>query len=263
MAYYSGKVASKNLYSTLIGHIAAVQPGESLAWWKKESSLDSDGVYTSTGSSGSERIVLVFRENTIGSSITVGTAKDYTPGVINTAGAFDQLRVQNMVYYTSAQADSVEVSYDINITKDRIIIHLQGDKLIAAWQNPVLYIGMPIKYDVNDRRCVVLAISENPVSHAGGLYVLQDANNVPNPVYTWHHVNSPGNPSWGNSAFLEVLHFGYGLEGLRGEFEGLYVTNPLNMVDGTEVDVTGTRFKTIVSKGAGNFPRATFLLKMS
>lgn len=264
MAYYSGSVAAKNLFTTILNHITAVQPGETQAWWVKESSVETDGVYTSTGSSGNERIVLVFREHTVGQRFTVGMAKDYTPGAINTAGAFDSLQTWDVYYYSAIQNEDVIVSYDVNVTKDRVIIHVQGDKLISAWQNTVIFLGMPLRYDPNDHLCIVKAQSEG-----GGvnnkITVLQDSINTMYQNYDWFSVQSPANPSWGNTYFLETLHFGYGNEGLRGELDGIYGTHPGELVDGDEIDVLGTRYKVIISRGVGqnNFPRTALLLKMA
>ena len=51
--FYTGEVQAKDLYNEIIARITTIQPGESTPWWNKESSTDADGVYTSTGSTGS------------------------------------------------------------------------------------------------------------------------------------------------------------------------------------------------------------------
>jgi hypothetical protein len=55
--YFTGTVAAKDLYTTILNKITQVQAGQSEAWWKKESSLDSDGVYTSKGSTGKRALM--------------------------------------------------------------------------------------------------------------------------------------------------------------------------------------------------------------
>jgi len=266
MTYYTGSVPARNLFSTILGHITAVQPGETTSWWKKESSLDADGAYTSVGSSGTERIVLVFREANVGREFTAGFARDYTPGAVNTAGAFDNITTSQVKYFTATQNQDIVITYDVNVTKDRVIIHVQGDKLISGWQNTVVYLGMPIRYDSTDKRCVVFAQSENAAAaYNSKLNFLQDSVNAMFKAYDWKYVDSPGNPSWGNNYFLETLHFGIVGEGLRGELEGLYGTNPTGMVDGDDIDVLGERYKVVIVQNYiyNAFPRTALLIKKS
>jgi hypothetical protein len=264
MAFYSGEVLAKDLLSTILGHITAVQPGESAAWWVKESSLDSDGVYTSRGSTGAERIVLVFREGTVGANIVVGVARDYTPGAINTAGAFDTLTTINLRYFSATEDQNNKVKYNLSVTPDRIILHLQGDKLVGTWQNSVVFLGMPIRYNINDKKCVVLCSSENALT-TSQIRLIEDSIGQTNVNYNWYYVASPSNPSWGNTYFVETLHFGLANEGLRGELDGLYGTNPNGLVDGDEIDINGKRYLVIKRQVQGNngFPRDTLLLRKS
>lgn len=264
MPYFTGTVQAKNLYTTIRDLITQVQPGENVAWWKNESSLATDGALTSTGSTGSERIVIVLREHTVGLKMVIGTARDYTPGAVNTAGTFDELNTQEIGYYTAAQTEAALVTYDLNVTKDRIILHLQGDKLISTWGNPIAFVGMPIRYDVNDRKCVVHAISESAVT-ANKCIVVENSIGQTKQSYDWYYTASPANPSWGNNVFLETFHFGLAGEGLRGELDGIFGCHPDGMVDGDDVDVAGVMYKVIQRKATGNngFPRTCYLMKKS
>jgi hypothetical protein len=264
MAYFTGQVQAKDLFSTILTKITQVQAGETESWWKKESSLDADGVYTSKGSSGNERIVLVFREGTAGLSFLYGVARDYTPGAVNTAGAFDNLVTGNLEYYTSTQDQTTMVTYDISVTRDRVIIHVQGDKLISSYANSVAFLGMPLRYDINDKKCIVYAASEDAVVN-GSPRVLEDSIGNVHQNYNWYYIASPGNPSWGNNFFVETLHFGKGSEGLRGELDGLYTTHPSGLIDGDVIDVNGTQFKVIkrVSNGSTAFPRDCMLMRLN
>lgn len=262
MAYFTGQVTAKDLFNTILTKITQVQAGESESWWKKESSIDADGAYTSKGSSGQERIVLVFNPGVKGHYIQAGTAKDYTPGAVNTAGAFTYLEVQNVEYFTSVQDENTLVSYDLSVTPDRVILHVQGDKLIAAWANSVIFLGMPIRYDINDRTCIAKITSED--SNVNSLCrVIEDSIGQMQQNYNWYYVGSPGNPSWGNNFFLETFHFGKTGEGLRGELDGLYGTHSDGLVDGDIIDVNGTKFKVIkrVANGNNGFPRECLLMR--
>lgn len=262
--YYTGTVKAQDLYNELVQRITAVQPGESAAWWTNQSSLAADGVFSSTGATGNERIVMILRPGTVGNFITIGYARDYTPGVINTTGAFDVQDVQNMRYFTAVQAATAEVTYHLNITKDRIILHLQGDKLITGWTNSVAYIGMPIRYDTNDKKCIVKCFSEDAPS-ATRVRLIQDSINQTLQDYLWYYTASPGNPSWGNNFFLEPLHFGKAGEGLRGELDGLFGLHPDGLVDGNVINSNGNDYLVIkrTSTGANGFPRECLALKMS
>lgn len=262
--YYSGVVKAQNLYNEIVQKITAIQPGESAAWWVNQSSLAADGVFASTGSTGSERIVAILRPGTVGNFLIVGYARDYTPGVINTTGAFDVQDVQNMRYYTAVQTGDAEVTYHLNVTKDRIILHVQGDKLISGWLNSVVYLGMPIRYDVNDKKCIVKVFSEDaPVGTR--VRLIQDSINQTLQDYTWHYTASPGNPSWGNNYFLEPFHFGKTGEGLRGELDGLYGLHPDGLVDGNIINSNGNDYLIIkrTATGSNGFPRECLALKMS
>ena len=198
--FYTGEVQANDLYNEIIAKITAIQPGETTPWWNKESSLDSDGVYTSTGSTGSERIVLILREGVIGKNLIAGFARDYTAGSINTTGAFDNSSVDIVDYFSAVQAGTTLVRYNLNVTKDRVILHVQGDKLVAATNSSVTYLGMPIRYDVSDKYCVVNAISTNaPV--ASRIKLIQDSIGQVLFDYLWYYTASPGNPSWGNNHF--------------------------------------------------------------
>ena len=263
--YYEGKVKASSLFTTIVSKITAIQPGETAAWWKKESSLEADGVYTSTGSTGSERIVAILRPGIVGHYITVGFARDYTPGAINTAGAFDVMEVTDMRYFSAVQASGdVEVTYHLNVTKDRIILHLAGDKLISTWSNCVTYIGMPIRYDVTDKRCIVKAMSENSLS-TSACRLIQDSLNQTLQDYPWSYTAAPDGPSWGNNYFLEPLHFGKSGEGLRGELDGLFRLHSAGVVDGNIINSNGSDYLVIKRQSNGNnsFPRTTLALKMS
>lgn len=262
--YYTGVVNAKDIYQEIIAKITAVQPGSGTAWWRKESSLDSDGVFTSTGETGTERIVLILRQGTIGSNIIVGMARDYTPGAVNTTGAFDNVTVSNFNYYTGTKSGDTLVTYHLSVTKNRIILHLQGDKQLSWWQNPVVFLGMPIRYSDTDKRCILRAISEtSPIASFPTL--IEDSIGNINISYTWHHTAAPSNPSWGGHYFLEPLHFGKSGEGLRGELDGLYGLSGDNVVDGDVIDVNGNKYLVIkrVATGSNAFPRDTYAMKMT
>lgn len=262
--YHTGKVKAQDLYNAIVSKVTAVQPGESTAWWTNQSSLAADGVFASTGSTGNERIIAIIRPGTVGHFLVIGYARDYTPGSINTTGAFDLAEVQNMEYFTTAQAATAEVTYHLNITKDRIILHIQGDKLITGWANGVAYIGMPIRYDVNDKRCIVKCFSEDaPIKER--IRLIQDSINQTLQDYTWHWTASPGNPSWGGNYFIEPLCFGKTGEGLRGELDGLFGMHPDGVVDGNVVNSNGNDYLIIKRTVNGNngFPRDCLALKMS
>ena len=262
--FYSGKVMASNLFNEIVSKITAVQPGESTSWWKNESSLAADGVFTSTGSTGSERIVVILREGVKGHYITAGFARDYTPGAINTTGAFDVADVSNLEYFSAVQPVTAEVTYNLNVTKDRIILHIQGDKLISTWTNGLVYLGMPIRYDINDALCLVKVQSEDaPV--ASRIRLIQDSIGQTLQDYLWYYTASPGNPSWGNNHFLEPLHFGKVGEGLRGELDGLFGMHPDGTVDGNIINSNGVDYLIVkrTANGSNGFPRDTLALKMS
>ena len=264
MAYYTGSVQAKDLFATLLDKITMVHPGASESWWKKESSIESDSVYVSTGASGKERIVFTFKEGVVGQYITWGTAKDYTPGAANLAGSFVQPKSNNMYYFKDKQDPNVVVNYDLNITKDRIILHLQGDKLINNWNNPVMFFGIPVRYDQDDRTCIVRAMSEGWDASTSYPSLCEDSIGNAWPQYAWQYAGSPVNPSWGGNYFTETLHLAHNTEGLRGELEGIYGTAPGKITDGDIVDIQGTQFKAIqrVTYGYNAFPRDILLLKM-
>lgn len=265
MGYHTGIVQARDLFQTILAKITQTQPEASSPYWKSEASLASDAVFTSRGTSGSDRIVLTFKEGVIGHYFIVGYAKDYTPGAVNTAGAFSMLQEQNIMYYSTVQNVDVMVTYHLSITAERIIIHVQGDKLITQWQNTVLFLGTPIRYDANDKLCVIKSASENSYSTADRCFVIEDSIGVNHRPYTWHSTQSPGSPSWGNKYFVETFHFGFGAEGLRGEIDGLYGAHDSGLVDGDQVDVNGKRYLVIIRRAAGtnSFPRTCLLMRMS
>lgn len=264
MAFYTGVARAEHLLQTIVDVITSIHPGETAAWWKNEASHKDDGmVLTSVGSTGTERIVLIFKEGTIGSDFQMGIARDYTPGAVNTMGVFDTEELNTVDYYNTTQNIDVPVTYNLSVTEDRVIIHLQGDKLIASWQNPVVFLGMPTRYDLNDKKCIVKASSEDDY-HANLLTVIEDSIGQTLQNYSWYYVGSPGNPSWGNHFFIETLHFGLGSEGLRGEIDGLYGSHDDGLVDGDIIDVNGTNFLVIKRGAYGNnaFPRSTLFMRM-
>lgn len=262
--FYSGTVKAQDLYNEIVSKVTAIHDGGA-PWWVNQSSLAADGAFASTGSKGTDRIVVILRPGVAGHYITTGYARDYTPGGINTTGAFDVSVVQNMEYYmTASPATTSNVTYHLNITKDRIILHVQGDKLISGWANTVGFIGMPIRYDVNDKFCIGQVYSEDAPT-AARIRLIQDSINQTNQEYTWHNTASPGNPSWGNNYFLEILNFGKLGEGLRGELDGIYGMHSDNLVDGNVVNNNGNDYLIIkrVVNGLNGFPRDCLALKMS
>lgn len=262
--FYTGEVKASDLYSEIITKITTIQPGETSPWWHKESSLDSDGVYTSTGSTGSERIVLILREGTVGKNLMVGFARDYTAGSINTTGAFDNSSVDILDYFSAVQDGTTMVRYNLNMTKDRIILHVQGDKLIAQTNSSLAYLGMPVRYDVSDKYCVLKSTTTNSALAARPKLIQDSIGQVLHDYY-WYYTASPGNPSWGNNHFLEPLHFGKVGEGLRGELDGLFGIHPDGVVDGNVINSNGNDYLIIKRAGANHngFPRDTLAMKMA
>lgn len=265
MGYHTGVVTAGNLFSTIIAKITQTQPEGSAPYWKSESSLPTDAVYTSTGSTGSERIVVTLKEGIIGNNIVVGYAKDYTPGAVNTAGTFVNLQEQAVNYYSAVQNEETAVTYHLSVTADRIIIHLQGDKLITQWQNPLVFLGIPVRYDTSDKLCVVKLASENGVGTANTCQVLEDSIGTVHRAYQWKYVESTANPSWGGKYFVETLHFSYGAEGLRGELDGIFGTHEGALIDGDQIDVNGNTYLVIIRRtnGVNNFPRTALLMRMA
>lgn len=263
MGFHTGTVTAKNLFSTILSKITQTQPEASAPYWVSESSVPGDAAYTSKGSTGTERIVIRLLEGNVGQYFSVAHAYDYTPGVANVAGSFTNLVNENMYYFTSKQNDDVEVTYHLDVTPDRIIIHVQGDKLISSWQNSVLYVGMPIRYDTTDKKFIVKGQSENS-NYSNSITVLENSIGGRNVEYQWYFVNVPNNPSWGGKFFVETFHIGNSTEGLRGELDGLYGAHPNGLVDGDEIDVNGQRYLVIKRRANGNnaFPSECLLLKL-
>lgn len=273
MVYHTDNVAAKDLIAVISEWITkpykntegvACEEGETGAWWKKV----TDGVFYSKGSSGKENIFLIIKEHTAGHKFTV----DFAFGSSTSKNAGDNYSYQpseasetEIVYFKTKQDKDVKVSYDLNITKDRIILHVQGDKLIKDSLNPVVYLGMPFRYDPDDKFCIVKGQSENELSkYKSKLNVLQDATRGKESEYEWYHIKTPRNPSWGNNYFIETLYFGKENEGLRGELEGLYGLVADHVGDGDVIKVSNSYYKAIVVQPNKNnaFPREILLMKI-
>lgn len=264
MGYHTGIVSAKDLFATIIARITQTQPEASAPYWKEESSIASDGVFTSTGATGSDRIVLTFKEGIPGHYFIYGYAKDYKPGAVNTAGTFTSLQEQNAMYYSAVQNVETRVVYHLSVTADRVIIHVQGDKLITQWMNPLIFLGIPIRYDLSDKLCIAKIASEGATG-ANICPIIEDSIGGVHRSYLWKFVESTSNPSWGGKYFVETLHFSYGAEGLRGELDGIFGIHDGGLVDGDQIDVNGKKYLVIIRRtnGTNNFPRTALLMRMA
>ncbi|SYX83994.1 hypothetical protein [Paenibacillus alvei] len=278
MVYYSDSVAAKDLIPTIWSLITkplekakneSCENGKTGACW--EQVCEAEGVFYSNGSSGKENIFLIIKEHIAGYkfkvNFAIGSSSHENAGCKYSYQPLEGSETE-VVYFKSEQDKNVKVSYDINITEDRIILHVQGDKQIGDSQNPVVYLGMPIRYEKDDKLCIVKAQSENELPiYKSKLNVLQDPTRVQSgqkSEYEWYHIKTPRNPSWGNSYFIETLYFGKENEGLRGELEGLYGLVADNVNNGDVLKVSNSLYKAIVVQPYKDnaFPREILLMKI-
>jgi hypothetical protein len=220
MGVYAGRVNCRQLLNTL--HNAMLAEG----YQEISSDIATDGrVYKSTGIDG-ENEFYIRVQDPLSNYLLVGFYDKYTPGTPGVPGAFGNGHTQSCVTWNrSSTSNSLMVAYIFNINKDRVIIQCEGLKVNSGNCSSLTYIGMPKRYDLNDKNCNFggIAGSTRMDSNNEAMWkALRGRNLAPNFWYEMDYYMPPRSYGWGNKIFFSPIFIGHDDEGPRGELSGLY-----------------------------------------
>lgn len=221
MPVYKGKINARQ-FATLLNTIL-VDAG----YTEISSNKSTDGfVYKSMGESGTDEFyVRIFDPNS--NRLKVSIAEKYKPNtVLGIEGTFTNYYDTDCITWNTTIGDArLEIQYVININKDRIIIFVSGNPAEANYCKSLSYIGLPKRYDPNDKGAGFAGITGTtrmPWNNEQNWVALR--NRAQSTIFAYNTAAYiPAKAvGWNNQLFFSPIIIGSSAEGPRGELDGLY-----------------------------------------
>jgi hypothetical protein len=201
------------------------------------SNIPTDGmVFYSKGSNGTSDFYIKLVDQ-VSSYLTIGIYEKYVPAANSgIAGAFTNGYDENCIRWdtrtlTAAAYDRVSLNYILNITKDRVIIFVEGLPLESGAINTLTYIGLPKRYDPND-------INGNFAGLVGTAYTdtgwqsnwgaLRNRALLARQAYPFDFYLPVRSYGWASKLFFSPIFLGSSVEGARGELDGLSIMEAID-----------------------------------
>lgn len=264
MPVYSGTVAIKDLFSELRTKLL------DSTLWSDISSVSTDGCFRSTGTSGTDSILVVLRANNVATnsvqqSLIVGVAENYVPGSAGAAGTFTNLITNNHHLWSAAGSYdyNVKVQYWLLVDADCIILATITDPLIANAIVNLTYLGLPKRY-ANETDSLANCMAQACIALVGNnvIKVLKNRALQTSANYTAYTLTTPYNPGWGDKYAAYPIILGTSNEGFRGELKFLLCAPVQNVVNLDTIQVDATHYKVFLTSNSGSssFPTKCLLL---
>lgn len=232
MGVYKGRVACRDLAMKL--HTALLAEG----YQESSSDIPTDGRVYSTLGSDNQSPFFVKVKDPVSNYLTIGIYEMYQPSLTTgLPGVFTNgYEGPNVTWNRSATADRLQVDYVFNITKDRVIIFVEGMKAEPSKVNSLTYIGLPKRYDSKDKggnAAGMAFTTRGPFQSSNGWRALRNRALLTQNNYKMGFYYPARSYGWGDRLFFSPIFIGHDDEGPRGELDGLYVmekTDTMNEV---------------------------------
>lgn len=221
MTVYKGQVGCRQLAQVL--HDALIAEG----YQESSSDITTDGrVYSSLGTDN-QSLFFIRIKDPKSNYLTIGIYEKYDPNPTNgLPGVFTNgFDGDNITWNTSGTADRIKVNYIFNVTLDRVIIYVDGMKAEPNKANSLTYIGLPKRYDANDKGgnfAGMAFTTRGPFNSHNTWRALRNRALVPQSDYEMDFYNVARSYGWGKQLFFSPIFIGRDDEGARGELDGLY-----------------------------------------
>lgn len=222
MTIYKGRVGCRKIATTLHGLLLTE------GYQEISSDIVTNGrVYKSTGIDGTNELYFNLKDPS-SNYLTIGVYEKYVPNPINgLAGVFTNgYEGNSIVWNSSASAEREEVDYVFNINKDRLIIFIEGMKAEPNRRNSLTYIGMPLRYDKDDKGngFAGIAYTAYGSTTTNMLWkVLRNRALQAQDNYLMDFYLPSKSYGWGGRVLFSPLFLGTTAEGARGELDGLLI----------------------------------------
>lgn len=220
MAIYQGRINCRKLAGFINEKLLAE------GFTQISSDLTTDGyVFKSMGTSGNDEWYFRVKEE-VNNHLTVGVFEKYTPKDTPGSGTFSAAGDSGayLTWHKTLNMDRYDVDYIMNVTKDRVIIHVQGMKAESNSCSSLVYAGLPKRYDPSDKapNCALLAASTRAAGTVRPRIMRGRMLDINPTNYTWEYYPFARSYGYGKQLFFSPIVLGTTAEGPRGELDGLY-----------------------------------------
>lgn len=223
MTVYQGKINCRQLSNLIRDKLLAE------GYTQISSNITTDGlVFYSKGTNDASDFYVKLKDP-VSSYLTIGIYEKYVPDVNNgIAGVFTNGYEAGCIRWNyNTQAARFDVNYILNITKDRIIIFVEGMKLESWTCNTLTYIGLPKRYDPTDVNGNFAGLACTSFGDKAGWSLnwsaLRNRALVSQPAYTMDFYMPVRSYGWASKLFYSPIFLGRNDEGPRGEMDGLMI----------------------------------------
>ncbi|MNO80986.1 hypothetical protein D3C76_722110 [compost metagenome] len=261
MGVYAGRSTARQFLSVI--HSAMLAEG----YTEISSNIATDGrVYKSTEGGNNEFYIQIKDMND--NYFTVGFYEKYTPGTPGVAGTFGAGYTQVCVTWNrNSNTTNYQLAYILNINLSRVIIQCEGLKVDSGYCSSITYIGMPLRYDSNDKGpnfggiAATGRMDSNQNTTTTGVWKPLRNRMLNQGIYYELDFYLPTKSfGWGHKIFYSPIFIGHDDEGPRGELSGLYIMEPGTNTEFQHYDTFKKDGKTyIILSTANDFNQTGYL----
>lgn len=229
MTVYKGRIAGRKFAEKLYDFF--------IAQGYKEISSDknNDGfVFYTMGADGKNPFYIQIKdESTSIGIIRVGVYEKYTPNTVpGLSGTFENgYNTASVMWNYTTSLSRIQLDYVVNINNERAIIFVEGLKLETWTQNSLVYLGLPKRYDSNDvnGNSAGMLATTNAYINSPVWRALRSRSLTPLFNYSYDYYYPARSYAPNNNLFFSPILIGNSDEGARGELDGIYVVEPVNL----------------------------------
>lgn len=158
--------------------------------------------------------------------ITVSVHEKYVPNAVNgAAGTFTNSRTTTSIVWSTSSLPEIDVDYIINITKDRVIIFVEGEENDTRSTSGLSYIGLPIRYGAEDTtgNFAGIAAIGGATNIGNNWYALRGRALTMQLAYTYSYYTPTRSFGMGDQLFSSPMVLVHGDEGARGELDDMLI----------------------------------------
>lgn len=270
MAYFSGRVKMKDLFTSIVNDIKGIIDSP----WTIHYESTTKITLKSQGSSGTDVMFTeISRGNTTstnGNYLVVGVSDGIDSSTGN-ALTNSLLHTKNFLCHTSAVDNNLLIDYQISIKPDRIILWVQGDVNSVTGISNMAYLGLMKRYAIEvDSNAHCMGVSYNGDN---GVRTIRDKNGLTTTaiagassnVYDAFATLLPANPGWGDLYHVSPIVMANNTEGARGELYDVFAISSAGVSHGDEITIATKVHKIFNLSAGGNtfLPGTTVAVQMN
>lgn len=179
-------------------------------------------------------------------------------------------KMNNSVIWSTTSLEDIDIDYIININKDRAIIFVEGEETDTRSRSGLCYVGIPIRYDVNDTGSSLAGIASlgSITAQSVAWFAQKNKALINQFAYTFAYYTPSRSYGIGEQLFSSPLIIGSPDEGPRGEIDDLlFIKTPDNSYEARHKDTFIREGKTYIILGkfyntAGSLPTGWYALRI-